>query len=214
MRNFALTVASVATIAAASPAAACSVDESYRVPTSLELVEGSKAIVLARVGDELPNEDPWDGEIALHPELLIAGRSLPGELRFRARHGAAEFRPTPSNPLELANANPDAFSGGCNRYIFNRGMLLLLFLKQDEAGQFQIINRPFARTLEDVPSSTSLWVRAIRYYVAIAQLPRNQRKSAMAAEVVRLRATGSNDDKLLAADIQRQISRRRTQNYD
>lgn len=93
-------------------------------------------------------------------------------------------------------------------------MLLLLFLEKDEAGKMRVIDASFARTLEDVPGADSLWVRAVRYYAGVARLPRDQRKQAMKAEMARLRATGLKDDALLAADINRQVKRKRTQNYD
>lgn len=202
-------------IALPDPATACSMIEGYKVPTTLELVEQADAIVLARVGDEIPTkEEHGFGELVLEPEVLVAGDSLPTELRIRGYHATDRFQPTPSNPKELAEANPDAFAGACNRYVFNRGMLLLLFLERGEVGQMDVINASFARTLEDVPNADSLWVRAVRYYADIARLPRGERKQAMKAEVERLRSTGNSDDALLAADIQRQIKRKRTQNYD
>lgn len=210
-----MAIATLLVIVAPDPATACSMVDGYQVPTTLELVEQAEAIVLARVGDEIPTKEEYGlGEIELRPEVLIAGSTMPSEIRIRGYHGKGRLQPTPSDPNELSKANPDAFWGGCNRYVFNRGMLLLLFLKRDEAGRMNVIDASFARTLEDVPNAESLWVRAVRYYATVAPLPRDARKAAMKAEIARLRATGNKDDALLAADIDRQVRRKRTQNYD
>ena len=202
-------------LSVAGTASACSMAEGYKVPMALELVQQADTIVLARVGDEIPSKEKFGmGELILKPEVLIAGTALPTELRIRGYYGDAKVQPTPSDPDELAKVNPDALTGGCNRYIFNRGMLLLLFVTHDAAGKPDIIDASFARTLEDVPSADSLWVRAVRYYAQVARLPHAERKKAMATEVARLRATGDREDGLLANDIERQIKRKRTQNYD
>lgn len=215
MRTVLTTTFALFLLAAPPAADACSMAEGYKVPTTLELVQRSDAIVLARVGDAIPATDKFGlGQLILKPEALIAGSALPGELRITGYHGDDQMRAIPSDPFELARANPGAFTGGCNRYVFNRGMLLLLFLKHSETGQVEVIDASFARTLEDVPNADSLWVRAVRYYAGVARLPAAERKKAMTAEANRLRATGSRDDALLAADIARQIKRKRTQNYD
>lgn len=215
MRTVLTTTFALFLLAAPAAADACSMAEGYNVPTTLELVQRSDAIVLARVGDAIPATDKFGlGQLILKPEALIAGSALPGELRITGYHGDDQMRAIPSDPFELARANPGAFTGGCNRYVFNRGMLLLLFLKHSETGQVEVIDASFARTLEDVPNADSLWVRAVRYYAGVARLPAAERKKAMTAEANRLRATGSRDDALLAADIARQIKRKRTQNYD
>lgn len=193
---------------------ACSVG-SYQVPTALELAERADAIVLARVDREIPNtEDERNGQLSLLPETLIAGEILPAEIRIGGSFGSDRHQPTKSDPNELAKANPDAFDGACNRYMFDGGMLLLLFLEKDPAGAFQVINSAFARTLEDVPNADSLWVRAVRYYAGVAKLPANARRGAMKAERDRLRSTRKPDDTILAADIDRQLRKKRTQNFD
>lgn len=187
----------------------------YQVPTTLELAERADAIILARVTKEIPNkEEEWKGQLSLLPETLIAGESLPTEIRIEGSFGDDRHQPTTSDPNELATANPDAFAGACNRYIFNRGMLLLLFLKKDSRGQLQVIDSAFARTLEDVPNAESLWVRAVRYYAMVVKLPTNARREAMNAERNRLRGTGNRQDAILAADIDRQMRKKRMQNFD
>ena len=215
MRSSAVIVAIALAVAFPTLGEACSMAEGYKVPTTLELVQKSRAIVLARVTGRIqPKEDFDRGEIILTPELLVAGTTIPGELRNRRLLWKDGRRPTRSDPKELARANPDAFSGGCNRYVFDQGMLLLIFVDQKPDGSHNVIDASFARTLEDVPDANALWVRAVRYYAGVVRLPKSAQKAAMQAEVARLRATGVADDELLAADIARQIKRKRTQNYD
>ena len=214
MRWILLTAAGLALISPV-PAFGCSVSGEYKVPTSMELAADSDAIVLARVSGHIPGETDHDlGEVVLKPELLLAGRSMPTELRIRGYVDDESPYLVASKANELAQANPQAFMGGCNRYVFGRNMLLLLFLKIDRAGKLDVYSPPFSRTLEDVADADALWVRAVRYYLEVARLPANQRKAAMKAEAARLLSTGNPSDALLAKDIQRQIKGKRTPNYD
>lgn len=200
---------------AASPAAACTMAANYEVPTTLELVAGSDSIVLARVGRSIGDgSSPDQTSVELIPELLVAGTEMPARLQIFGHLGTERFQATPSDPNELHKANSDAFSGGCNRYIFRRGMLLLLFLRKMPDGSFRIISSAFARTLEDVPDADAPWVRAVRYYNSVARLPKKERKALMQAERERLEATGDRVDALIAKDIGRQISGKRGQNFD
>ncbi len=213
MMSMAVTLLS-ATLAA-SPATACSMAANYEVPTTLELVAGSDSIVLARVGRSIGDgSGPDQTSVELIPELLVAGTEMPARLQIFGHLGTDRFQATPSDPNELHKANPDAFTGACNRYIFKRGMLLLLFLRKMPDGSFRIISSAFARTLEDVPDANAPWVRAVRYYDGVARLSKKERKALMQAERDRLEATGDPIDALLAKDIGRQISGKRGQNFD
>jgi hypothetical protein len=204
----------VATLAA-SPAAACSMAANYEVPTTLELVAGSDSIVLARVDRSVGDgSGPDQTSVELIPEQLVAGTEMPARLQIFGHLGTERFRATPSDPNELHKANPDAYSGACNRYVFRRGMLLLLFLRKMPDGSFRIISSAFARTLEDVPDADAPWVRAVRYYAGVARLPKKERKAVMQAERARLEATGDPVDALIAKDIGRQIGGKRGQNFD
>ncbi len=215
LRHRLLRVMIAALISVSGAAQACSVVPGYRVPTTLELTAQADAIILARVGEHIPGADSYDlGHLVLEPETLVAGDTLPTNLTLSGYHSNEQWRARSSNPNDLRNANPDAFAGGCNRYVFDRGMLLLLFVTRDADGRWAIISAPFARTLEDVPNGDALWVRAVRYYATVARLPRSERNALMRAEQLRLMATGDPQDALLATDIRRQINGRRTQNYD
>lgn len=206
---------------AASPAHACSVVAGYKVPTALELAASAEVILLARVGDPLPErDDEHMGELRLLPETLIHGSALPQELTMPGyvvvdgRVGEDPVSVTKSNPQELAAANPDAFDGACNRYAFEKGMLLLLFLERGEDGELQVMSDAFARTMEDVPDADAPWVRAVRFYASVAHDSKLVRKEKMEAERDRLLATGDRIDALIAADIERQMRGKRTRDQD
>lgn len=205
----------VAALAGAVPAVACSVVEGYKVPTSIELARQADTILLARVRQWTgPQKNPPIGELQLVPETLIAGAQLPGPLRIEGHHGAGMWQPVSSDPMNLRDANPGAFTGGCNRYVFARGSLLLLFLHRSDDGALRIINAPFARTLEDVPDADAPWVRAVRLYDAVADLPAAERRVRLIEERARLRASGDWTDRIIADDITRQLQGGRTMNHD
>jgi len=206
-----LVLLSIAGIVPAARASACSIDASYRVPTNLELVQQSPTIVLGIAEGHVPGADEYDlGEIIVRPVELLKGPSLPPELRIEGSLSDDPKLVVASDPRDLYAPNPGALMGGCTRYIFKRGMLLLLFLERDDQGALRLAGFPFARSAEDVPSAKAPWAKAVRFYIEITALPAAQRRSALIARRDALRAaTDDPDAALLAADIDRQLRRRR-----
>ncbi|HET9637630.1 MAG TPA: hypothetical protein VFP12_00310 [Allosphingosinicella sp.] len=199
----------------AVPASACSVVSSYRVATNLELVERAEAIVLGTVERQQGEGSPFDTEVVVRPTLLLKGAAVPDEIRLRgylAKGGGNNA--TRSDPRELYRVNPDALTGGCNRYVFERGMQLVVFLQRDGKGLLRPSLPPFARAAEDVPGPDSLWVKAVRQYVDIVALPADRRPSALIARRDALRAAGGPDDIALADDIDRNLKKKRLPNFD
>lgn len=194
-----------ALVSAAVPAAACSVREGYRIPTTLELAAQADAIVLAKVegGSSVPGPAS-DAGLTLAPVLAIKGQ-LPARLTMPGWLESGRARATRSDPGELAQANPDAFGGACNRYIFARGMTLLLFLKRDGA-TWRVISAPFARTAEDVRSFDARWVKAVREYVAVAALPKSAQRARLIARRDLLRSKTDADSRAIAADMDRELA--------
>lgn len=190
--------------------------QGYKVPTTLELVAAADVIVLARVDGEIKaSGESRMGKIHLNPEKLLYGSELPKTaLTYRGYLQTHDMIPTNSDPYELEQANPDAFWGFCNRYVFRKDMLLLLFLQKQKDGSYGNIDASFARTLEDVPDETAPWVRAVQFYATVAREPKAVRKQKLLDEQARLIATGNATDALIAKDITRQIKGKRTQNYD
>lgn len=198
-------ILAAAALSVAMPAVACSVAPGYRVPTTLELAEQAEVIVLARVEGGTSVGRDEDGKVTLASLLLLKGDTLPERFEMPGWLATSRVRATRSDPDELARVNPDALTGGCNRYIFARGMMLVLFLTR-EGGVLRPLDMPFARTAEDVPSFDARWVKAVREYVAIAALPRESRKERLVARRDALSRSTDGDSRAIAADMTRQLS--------
>ncbi|MEG3179723.1 hypothetical protein [Sphingomonas sp. LT1P40] len=178
----------------------------YRIPTTLELAETASVIVLARVDGGIPvGPRAKDQPLTLSPVLLLKGSALPKQIQMPGWLETRAAKATRSDPAELAEANPDAFDGGCNRYVFAKGMTLLLFLNP-KGGRLEALNYPFARTAEDVSAFDARWVKAVREYVAIAALPKHLRKARLAARRDVLRSKPDADSKAIAADMDRELN--------
>src|SRR6476646_3419103 len=127
------------TLTIGSCAQACSVPASYRVPTTLQLVEQADAIVLARVVDGGPSTFEPFAHIGGRRARLVPFEAIKGDYSGRrvVFEDAAlampthDMRATPSDPRNLVDANPDAFRGSCNRVAFGPGMIVVAFLKRD-----------------------------------------------------------------------------------
>ncbi len=196
-----------------SDAEACSVRPSYRVPTTLELVEQADAIVLARVVDGGPSPfEPFarmKGRLArLVPFATLKGRYSGQRVIFN--EAALELpseglRATASDPRNLVDANPDAFSGAFNRTFFRKNMIAVAFLKKDGMS-FVPSAPPFSRALEDVPTATALWVKVVRMYAAIAAKPKSSRRDEMRRQRdARHFDLNDPDARLLALELDRAL---------
>ena len=195
------------------PTAACSMISSYRVPTNLELAERADTIILGIIEREIPGQQDWDSQLVVRPTILLKGTALPEEIRIGGHLSDQFLRAVASDPRDLYNPNANALAGACVRSLFDRGMLVLLFIER-RAGVLELANYSFARTAEDIPSPDALWVKAVRIYVEIVALPQKQRKAALIARRDLLRASSHPDDKLLADDLDRQIRKKRIPPYD
>jgi hypothetical protein len=208
MRAFCLALA--ATFLTAAPALACSIVPSYRVPTSLELAERADTILVGTVVGERKDANGSGGVVLVRPTLLLKGSELPQQVEIWGWLMQAGELMTRSDPGELRRPNPDALRGGCVRYVFAKGMKLLLFFER-KAGKLVFASYPFARVSEDVPSDDSRWVQAVRTYVAVAALPEGERRSALIAKRDALRARPEDvDAAAIADDIDRELAAERT----
>ena len=190
------------------PALACSVGPSYRVPNTQQLAQAADLIVLARV--EGATGKGLESTTILKPTVLLKGTALPSRLTLQGWMQGTVIEnytlpaPTRSDPAELVQPNDDALMGGCTRYIFARGMTLLVFYQRDK-GQWRFMSYPFARVSEDVPSGSSRWVRAVREHIAIARLPATARRPAMRTRADEL-ARGTADERAIARDMRRLLA--------
>jgi hypothetical protein len=206
----------VAGLASAAPAAACSVMRGYKVPTNLDLAIAGETIVLATVEGERKGKESWSGAVLAKPTLLIKGNALPDMVELEGvRLESNGQRAQHSDPRELRRPNPDTQIGGCVRYTFARGMQLVLFLKRGEDGKLTPYRSAFSRDAEDVVGPHALWVRAVREYAAISALPESGRKARLEARIAELRATQDDPDAAaIADDLQIELSGERLQPYD
>lgn len=190
----------------ATPAVACSVLGSYRAPTNLELVQRADLIVIGTVDRAVKGQDNGLGEIVVRPTKLLKGARLPKDVRLRGFLSDGQMPATKSDPHELNQPNPDAMAGSCTRYVFDKGMKLVVFLEKRD-GKLQLAGYPFARVVEDVPSDNALWVKAVQTYVDVARLPERQRASALRTKREHLsHRPNDRDSKLLVQDIDRQLA--------
>ncbi|WP_422058215.1 hypothetical protein [Sphingomonas sp.] len=206
MRNLLLALAPFA-----APAAyACSVAPGYRVPSTLELVEQSDAIIVAQPFDQ---RTAADGEPEIRfASLAILKRASGGnddrDRIFVDMPGVLEpetSAPRSSDPRDLVRAHPDAYRGGCVRTTFHPKNWVLLFLKRDGDG-YRVISYPFARTAEETALPDSRWLKAVREYIAIAALPPAARHARMEVRRDILKARGDADSLAIAADIARELA--------
>ena len=196
-----------------SDAQACSVPASYRVPSTLQLVEESDAIVLARVVDGGPAAYEPFARVGGRNARLVPFAAIKGQyagLRILFEDAVLELqsdevRATPSDPRNLVDANPDTFAGSCNRYVFKPGMIVVAFLKRD-GKDFVRYAPAFSRALEDVPNENALWVKAVRMYAAIAEKPKAARRKEMQRQRDTLRFELDDPDaRLLALELDRAL---------
>jgi hypothetical protein len=215
---------------------ACSMAPGYKVPTNLELTALADTIVVATVEDERKAGDSWNGVVLVRPTFLIKGATLPGMIELsRAYLGPDEQLPATndvsvlrawrdshggwparkSDPRELRRVNPDALTGGCVRYIFSKGMKLVLFPRRDTDGTLKPYRSSFSRDAEDVPSDDALWVKAVREYVVIADHPAKERKAALKARIAELSQQPNDPDAMaIAKDMKVELAGKRLPPFD
>jgi hypothetical protein len=202
----------------AAPAQACSVTDSYRVPTNVELAADAEIILLARVESGTTGIEDPNMTMTVTPIELIKGR-LPLDKPLTLPGAIAEPRfALLSSPLELEQAHPLAYIGSCTRFMFVRGATVLFFLNPIEKamkgrevpapirGMLVPAGSAFSRWAEDVLSAESPWVRATRLYIAAAALPADRRRAMLIAERDRLRAAADQESRVIADDIDRQLA--------
>jgi len=215
MKRIRLALAAMAA-ANAVPAIACSMAPGYRVPTNLELAAVAEVIVVAAVESERPGKGSWDGAVIARPTTLIKGDALPEtvEIMGAMLDDGSRMRARYSDPRELRAPNPDAMMGGCVRYIFARGMKLVLFLKRDERGVLRPYRSSFSRDAEDVPADDALWVKAVREYAMISEAATRERKTKLKQRISELRALGDADSAAIAEDMMVELKGKRLPPYD
>lgn len=201
---------------AGPPVSACSLNPDYKGPgTNYELVQQADTIFIGTLVKSI-GRDEFERQILVKPTVLLKGQSLPKTVKIRGilsdrtiMDGDKQFRvrASSSEPFDLWRPHPDVWMGGCSRSTFNQGMQVVLFFKND-GGKLEWLDPPFTRSGEDVSGPDSLWVKAVKTYARIAQLPSKDQKSALQREMLNLRNNNFGDRyrTLLADDIERQLA--------
>lgn len=195
---------------------ACSPSDDFKAPlTNFELVEKADVIFIGKLVKSVGDESP-EAIIVVEPETLLKGKVLPETIQIRGllsdkiiSDGGKRFKVSaqPSDPFDIWRPHPEAGSGSCSRYSFDKGMKVVLFFDNNN-GNLQWINPIFARGLEDVSDDKALWVRAVKIYAGISLLPKIDQRPALKKQMADLLDSRMNDslNVLLADDIERQLA--------
>jgi hypothetical protein len=196
--------------------AACSLGPDYKGPeTNFELVQQADRILIGTLVRSEGN-DLSGRKILVRPTHLLKGPSLPKEVSIRGflsdepiklPDKEIRVRATKSAELDLWRPHPEVWIGGCSRQTFDRGMQVVLFFNKD-GGKLGWFDPAFSRSSEDVSGTDALWVRAVKLYAQISQLPLGKQKPALKAEMLKLRddSFGNGRNMLLADDIERHLA--------
>ena len=204
---------------ASHPAAACSVEEGYKVPTNFELVQKAKVIVLARVKnapsglDEMSFDKP---QVTLEPirflkgqapaeHLLLLGWQVPADMS-----GGLRGVPTVTT---LSQSHWSSGIGGCIRQFYEPGEFVVAFFEENAKARevtgldlFEIFE-PFARVVETVDGPNDLWVRAVERYVGLLDGPPEKLNDRIKTAVAELQAIDAPEAKAMAADLEYHLER-------
>lgn len=210
-RRSAISAATVAmaTLCWAAQCAACSPDHRHKYiqPTNFDLVRNADAIVIATATDQHASRNN-DNDNAVHFRVdgALKGpalRDFDAELSSFADRTFWKTVP-PSNPNDLATANPQAYEGGCIRRLFTERHAYVVFLSKDHDGVWWELDWPFTRVNEDYFGERSLWVRTIRDYLAVQALPEGWPQHRALERLLRARqAEATPEGKAEAEDIRR-----------
>lgn len=211
MRRLTL-AAALALALVAVPAAACTPEPGYRIPSNLELVAEAPTIVLARVVAGALDEggDPFKSTITIRPLEALKGPLPEGDIMLAGMMLSRDAGPElgmVSSPYEFERAHPGSYVGACTRFVFPLGTTALFFLRIDHEGHWAPAGGAFSRWAEDVPGRTAPWVELVRLYLRTAALPEGERAALLEGERTALLAR--SDDpvaQLMAADVARQLA--------
>jgi hypothetical protein len=220
LRRFAISLLLLwASLGLAVQVNACSPARGARLATNLDLVQQAPTIVIGRVvqwdSKNSPDHQRFDStSIVVEPVATLKGEGPRAPFRLDDMMAMTEglASPVDSQPSaydEFQQPHVNAFMGGCIRYNFVIGQLVVFFLHVED-GKWQPAATIFSRWAEDVPSVDGPWVRLVRLYIEASQLPKAKRRAMLRAEKAKLLAgQPGRIERLMAADIQRQIDAKR-----
>jgi hypothetical protein len=195
-------VAALVSLAAGSPARACSSATGALYPTNYELVRGAEAIVLARSVRFAPSpKSPGFAMLTFEIEEVVAGDFHATSLTI----DDVDLEPcagrTPEDDFSVARPSAAA----CQAEDYRLGGRYLLFLRQWKR-QWGISGPGFSRVNEEVDGPDSPWVQTVRRYLSVAAL-RNYDREKVALRQLRAKAAAGKEPKALAGALIGDIDR-------
>ena len=195
----------VLSLACPTAALACSLNDEYRPPTNIELIERADLVVLGKVDARGPAEAAHGNELNLTPIRTLKG-DAPEKLALYGVVRDRQGKLIPPEPTDLDRVHSSSAWGACDRQAYAPGTLVIAAFTRRAKGYIQMIY-PFARNVEDVEGPDGLWVRAAALYAQIiSKSPPSERRKAFQNEHRRLLAqTGDADAQAIAQDIGRYL---------
>lgn len=221
MRHLLLLIASVFVWAA--PAAACSVEADYQVPTNFELVQRSKLIVVARVVSVPTNfsaameggKETW---VAIQPMRVLKGTAPTRPLELMGWEPPSGDHGTPT-PTTLSQSHWSSGLGACIRQVYTSGELVVAMFDDGNPEIRKHTGRdliqlffPFARSVETVEGVDDVWVRAVERYVALQAGPADGLDERINAAIRELESIPTAEAQAIVADLRYHLTRKDPEN--
>ena len=179
----------------AAPALACGLDSRHTLVTSVEAAGEAELIVVGRI-ESGPRKYRFDRR--RQPMVVRPITAIKGEL--------------PEKPIELVGlVSPVGFKPPstwplCNGVGFEQGSMGLFFLKREQEGWGPAGDRYFAWS-RPVRSRRDPMLTAVRLYLRLADLPREQQAAAMSAERDSLLTSADAGSRAVGAILDKELRR-------
>ena len=196
-------------VLAATPGAACSVEEGYKVPSNFELVQKASVIILARVKEaptDIAAEKGMKPMVLLEPLRFLKGSAPTGDLRVMGWRAPKNWSGVPT-VTTLGQSHFSAGLGACVRQFYEPGELVVAMFEpnshRDQLPDIQVLQlfNPFAREVETVDGPDDIWVRAVEKYVALQAGPSSLLNDRIKSAMAELEAVGGVEAQAMADDL-------------
>lgn len=217
MRHLLLLIASVFVWAA--PAAACSVEAAYQVPTNFELVQRAKLIVVARVVSvptdfSAAMEGGKETSVAIQPMRVLKGTAPTRPLELMGWKPPSGDHGIPT-PTTLSQSHWSSGLGACIRQFYTSGELVVAMFDDGNPEIRKHTGRdliqlffPFARSVETVEGVDDVWVRAVEHYVALQAGPADGLDERINAAIRELESIPTAEAQAIVADLRYHLTRK------
>lgn len=208
----------IGSILFAMPAAACSVDEGYKIPTNFELVQKAEVIVLAHVKEVPPSWKPDNaggaqpGLVTLEPLLFLKGSAPAADLGLIGWQAPENWSGLPT-PTTLAQSHFSAGLGACIRQFYQSGELVVAMFENDPkmaqytGRKLNQIASPWARAVETVDTPEDVWVNAVETFLALQKGPAGELSNRIKAKIDELSKQDTPQAEAIVSELQYFLTR-------